>query len=105
MAVLYGLVVSFVLTAVIQFISDNPVARALMASGLLSAVLLIWGVRRARDYPSYNLTGMLFIVMGLSGTLAILAIPLAPEYRVPQAAVALILPWVLIGRVGQRLLP
>lgn len=103
-AFLYSMVITGALTALLLLVSGDPAVRAGLASGLLVAVLAVWLARRSRSTPSPNLTGLLLLLVGLAGTLAILAVPLASALRIPQAVVALAAPWFLLSRLTDRVL-
>ncbi|MEU9017066.1 hypothetical protein [Actinomadura sp. NPDC048394] len=103
-AFLYSAVITGAITALLLLVSGDPVVRAGLASGLLVAVLGVWLARRARSAPSPNLAGLLLLLVGLAGTLAILAVPLASALRIPQVVVALTVPWFLLSRLTDRVL-
>ncbi|WP_433145334.1 hypothetical protein ACQPZ8_01920 [Actinomadura nitritigenes] len=102
---LFSMVITAAITTLLELVSGNPVVQAAIASGLLAAVLAVWLARRSRSRPSYNLTGLLLILVGLAGMLAILALPLAPALRVPQVVVAFTVPWFLLSRLADRAFP
>ena len=93
-----------ILTAVIALVFNSPIGQAVAMTILLAVVIAIWLVRRfsTAAQPSESFTGLLALLLGLSITLSILAIPLAPALFLPQLAVGAIVAGFLVPPSASR---
>ena len=93
--------------AVIEVLFRSPVGQAVAMSSLLTAVIVIWLVRRSSRaaQPSESLAGLLALLMLLSIVYSIVAIPLAPALRWPQYAAGLVVAALMVPWVMRRIAP